>query len=248
MPRPRSVPRSAPLIALVAALTFAATPSFAPAQTLSAGRIEGTVVLSAALSTRRPRYRPYAERGQVSQVPVRAEDQDERRNVVVYLANAPGHSAHVAPAPAPAPAPAIRQTAERFEPHVLPIVAGATVAFPNDDAVYHNVFSLSSAKTFDLGRYPRGASRSVKFTKPGSVQVFCHIHGDMSAIVLVLENPFFTTPDDGRYALENVPPGEYTIIGWHERIRPVTRRVRVVAGETARVDFDIPLPLQAANR
>src|SRR5207248_1536610 len=114
---------------------------------------------------------------------------------------------------------------------------------PNEDDVFHNVFSLSSAATFDLGRYPKGESRSVEFNKTGTVHVFCHIHSDMSAVVLVLANAFFTTPDQsGHFTIENLPSGEYTIVAWHERIKPVTRRVTVIAGQTTPLDFNIPLP------
>jgi hypothetical protein len=81
------------------------------------------------------------------------------------------------------------------------------------------------------------------FDKSGTVQVFCHIHSDMSAIVLVLENPYFAIPNDaGRYVIDGVPPGDYTVVGWHERIKPVTRTIRVTANETAKLDFNIPIP------
>ena len=159
------------------------------------------------------------------------------RNVVLYV-----QRASVPDGAAPARG-TIAQREEQFIPHILPVARGATVDFPNNDDVFHNVFSLSSAKTFDLGRFPQGASKSETFEKAGTVQIFCHIHSDMSAVVLVLENPYFAVPSDaGRYVIENVPPGEYTVVGWHERIKPVTRTVRVVSGETARLDFNIPIP------
>jgi plastocyanin len=204
------------------------------------GRIEGEVVISTALSNRRPRFRIYADPGPGSRPPAR--EQHEIRNVVVYLQNAPTvdrpPSAHAT----------MTQDDERFIPHVLPVLRGTTVDFPNADDVFHNVFSLSSARTFDLGRYPKGSAKSVTFDRSGVVQVFCHIHSDMSAVVLVLDNPHFAQPAaTGRYVIEDVPPGEYTVVGWHERIRPVTRTVRVVAGETARLDFNIPLPSGGEN-
>lgn len=159
------------------------------------------------------------------------------RNVVLYVQNAPASEA------APDAHAPMRQDDERFLPHVLPVLRGTTVDFPNADDVFHNVFSLSSARTFDLGRYPKGSAKAVTFENSGVVQVFCHIHSDMSAVILVLDNPNFTVPTSaGRYAIEDVPPGEYTVIGWHERIKPVTRTVRVVAGETTKLDFNIPLP------
>jgi plastocyanin len=138
------------------------------------------------------------------------------------------------------------QVEERFEPHVLTVLQGARVEFPNRDDIYHNVFSLSSAKSFDLGRYPKGATKSVTFNKTGVVQVFCHIHSDMSAVVLVLANDLFATPGpDGRYAIENIPAGEYTVVGWHERTKPSVQRIRVAPGQTTTINFSLPLSPQA---
>jgi plastocyanin len=206
-----------------------------PAAHAATGRIEGQVLLSTTLTARRPRFRIYADPGPGARPP--AHEATEMRNVVLYV-----QRADVPDGVAPAHG-SVAQRDEQFAPHVLPVYRGATVDFPNADDVYHNVFSLSSAKSFDLGRYPNGASKSVVFDKSGTVQVFCHIHSDMSAIVLVLDNPFFAVPsDNGRYAIENVPPGEYTVVGWHERIKPITRTIRVVAGETVKLDFNIPIP------
>jgi hypothetical protein len=117
------------------------------------------------------------------------------------------------------------------------------VDFPNEDDVFHNVFSLSRAAGFDLGRYPKGTSRPWTFDKAGTVQVFCHIHSDMSAVVLVLDNPYFASPDStGRYVIPDVPDGDYTIVAWHERIKPVRQRVHVAAGMPAVMNFNIPIP------
>ena len=172
----------------------------------------------------------------------------ELRNVVLYLEGDPERL------PAPSQKPegraraSIAQRDERFVPHILAVLEGTTVDFPNEDDVYHNVFSLSSAagpngRGFDLGRYPKGASRSASFGRAGVVQVFCHIHADMSAVVLVLANSFFASPGaDRRFVIDDVPEGDYTIVGWHERIKPIPRRVRVVAGQTTSIDFNIPLP------
>src|SRR5260221_852687 len=199
------------------------------------GRIEGQVLLSTALTTRRPRFRIYTDPGPGARPP--AHEADEMRNVVLYLQRA------AVPDDARGERANITQRDEQFVPHVVTVLRGTTVDFPNDDEVFHNVFSLSSAKTFDLGRYPKGSSRSVVFDRSGVIQVFCHIHSDMSAVVLVLDNPFFAVPaENGRYAIEGIPPGEYTVVGWHERIKPVTRPIRIVPGETARLDFNIPIP------
>lgn len=204
------------------------------------GRIEGTVTLSRALATRRVRFRVYADAGKGATPPSQPapELKDEFANVVVYLERAP-----VDPSTRQPVDPSITQKEERFVPHVLPIVAGTTVAFPNADEIFHNVFSLSAPRRFDLPKYPAGASRSVTFPRAGVVNVFCHIHADMSAVVLVLQNAFFVTPGaDGKYSLEGVPPGEYVLVAWHERIKPVKRTVRIAAGQVATVAFDIPLP------
>ena len=83
------------------------------------------------------------------------------------------------------------QRGERFVPHIVAIGVGGTVEFPNSDPTFHNVFSLSSAATFDLGRYPMGRSKSAIFAKPGLVKVYCHIHSQMSASILVLDHPYF---------------------------------------------------------
>ena len=197
-------------------------------------------MISSALSTRRPRFRIYADPGPGSRPP--APESNEIRNVVLYVQDAPP------PERVPSAHAAMTQDDERFTPHVLPIVRGTAVDFPNADDVFHNVFSLSSAHTFDLGRYPRGSAKSVTFERSGVVQVFCHIHSDMSAVILVLENAHFAQPaPTGHYVIEDVPPGTYTVVGWHERIKAVARTVRVVAGETARLDFDIPLPSGGEN-
>lgn len=147
-----------------------------------------------------------------------------------------------APRPAPSSALAVRQEGLSFTPHVLPVLKGSTVEFPNADTVFHNVFSLSHVSTFDLGRYPRGESKAVRFDTPGLVKVFCHIHSDMSAVVLVLDNPYFVVPDAaGRFRIEGIPPGEYRAVAWHERARRVSQPVRITPGGTATADFQIPL-------
>jgi hypothetical protein len=165
--------------------------------------------------------------------------QDELQNVVVYLQPTNGEAISSPPHPGPF---LVGQKGLEFEPHVLAVAKGTTVEFPNRDVVFHNVFSLSKAASFDLGRYPSGSAKSVRFTEPGMVKVFCHIHSDMAAIILVLDNWLFSTPaEDGRYSLDSIPPGEYTITAWHERARLSSKRIRVEAGQTLTLDFVIPL-------
>ena len=111
----------------------------------------------------------------------------------------------------------IAQEGAVFSPHVLPVMVGTTVEWPNNDRIYHNVFSMSDAKQFDLGLYKGNpADKRVTFDKPGRVDVFCSIHSSMNCIVLVLANPYFATTDgNGDYKIQNVPPGKYKLKAWH---------------------------------
>ena len=198
------------------------------------GRIEGTATISRRLIAVRQRIRVYDEPGSTTARP-RADDHPFA-NVVLYLEAVPGGRE------LPRGAPEMRQLGERFMPHVLPVIAGSTVRFPNEDPIYHNVFSLSRARTFDLGRYARGSSKDVVFPSAGLVQVFCHIHADMSGYILVLGNPYFVQPDEsGQFSLDGVPPGDYRLIAWHERVRPNATIVRVTARGVTRVNVAIPI-------
>ena len=126
------------------------------------------------------------------------------------------------------------QKNKMFTPHVLPIVAGTTVDFPNADPIFHNAFSSYSGQIFDVGLYPPGTSRSVRFQRPGIIRVFCNIHPSMSAIILVLRTPFFAvTPHDGSFHID-VPPGSYDLSVFHERateqsLQSLSRRILVTA-------------------
>jgi plastocyanin len=112
---------------------------------------------------------------------------------------------------------AMEQKGKTFTPHVLPIMAGTTVDFPNFDPIFHSAFSSYSGQIFDVGLYPPGTSRSVRFIRPGVVRVFCNIHPAMSAIILVLDTPWFvSTAKNGSFEM-NVPPGEYELSIFHER-------------------------------
>jgi hypothetical protein len=139
----------------------------------------------------------------------------------------------------------IRQINENFVPRVVAVPVGSTVDFPNDDPIYHNVFSLSRTKTFDLGRYPKGKSRGVLFDKPGVVKVFCQIHSHMSATVMIFDHPWFQIPDEkGTFDLSGVPPGDHQITAWHERLGDTTLQIHVDPGKPATIDFVLPVPAQ----
>jgi plastocyanin len=160
----------------------------------------------------------------------------EVQNVVVYLKDA------VFRGTLPVTKVEVRQQNETFVPHVIAITKGSSVDFPNNDPYFHNVFSLSSASQFNLGRYPRGQTRPWKFTRAGLVKVFCDIHSHMSASILVLDHPYFTIPAaDGSYELTNVPSGQYTVVGWHERVGERAATVRVQAGQATSLDLTVPV-------
>ncbi|HKW50615.1 MAG TPA: carboxypeptidase regulatory-like domain-containing protein, partial [Candidatus Eisenbacteria bacterium] len=133
--------------------------------------------------------------------------------------------------------PAMEQKDQAFGPRVLAVPVGASVAFPNRDPIFHSVFSVSPVKRFDLGKYGRGKSKSVTFTKAGVVNVYCDIHSDMAGFILVVPNHAFVQPDaDGRFALPSLPPGTYTVVAWHPDLKSVRRTVQIP--ETGDVTVD----------
>ena len=162
-------------------------------------------------------------------------DAPDRRRSVVYFETAP-QGAFEGPDWPPA---ALDQRDQAFVPYVLAIPAGTTVQFPNNDKTYHNVFSLSKTKRFDLGRYPRGQSRSVRFDHPGVVRVFCEIHSHMNAFILVFAHRYFAATDaEGRYRIRDIPPGSYTVVVWNDGAERERRRVRIPE-EGGPVELDV---------
>ncbi len=130
------------------------------------------------------------------------------------------------------------QKNERFIPHLLAIPVGTVVDFPNDDHIYHNVFSLSKTRRFDLGRYAAGHSKAVRFDEPGIVRVFCDIHSHMNAFILVFDHRFFAITDEqGRFRIEHVPPGTYKVTAWYEGVVQQTQTVTVAPSTGADVNF-----------
>ena len=193
--------------------------------------VRGRVEIGIPIATRRP-TNAY---GRTVGTPKLASE-SERRHVVIYLRDAK-------PQPVTPMRVQIRQRDENFIPRVVAVTVGSEVEFPNDDSIYHNVFSLSRARTFDLGRYPRGETRSVRFDKPGIVKVFCQIHSHMTSTVMVFDHPWFAVPtDDGRFELRAMPAGERLITAWHERLGDTTLRVRVDGGRPVTADFVLPVP------
>jgi plastocyanin len=133
----------------------------------------------------------------------------------------------------------VAQEGAIFTPHVLPVMVGTTVEWPNNDRIYHNVFSMSDAKQFDLGLYKGNPpDKRVTFDKPGRVDVFCSIHTSMNCIILVLENPYYASTDgSGNYRIPNVPPGKYKLKAWHDRLPADEQEITVPANGEVKVDF-----------
>jgi plastocyanin len=163
-------------------------------------------------------------------------DLPDLRRSVVYLESAPRGAFETSEGGRAV----MDQRNETFVPHVLAITTGTTVDFPNSDRFYHNVFSLSKTRPFDLGRYAAGNSRPVRFDRAGIVRVFCDIHSHMNAYILVFSHPFFAMTDAlGRYRIENVPPGTYGVIAWNEGTSSETRPITVPDGGIAELDFTL---------
>ncbi|MDH3222881.1 MAG: carboxypeptidase regulatory-like domain-containing protein [Gemmatimonadota bacterium] len=158
---------------------------------------------------------------------------EDRSDVLVFLDG-------VASAPAGARRAVVTQQNRAFSPKVLPVLRGTVVDFPNDDGVFHNLFSLSRARPFDLGVYGSGETRSVSFPETGLVQLFCNIHPDMEGSVVVLSNPYFAVTDrEGRFEIRDVPPGTYVLRTWH-RLSAETRQ-NVVVSASSQVTVEIRL-------
>jgi plastocyanin len=176
-----------------------------------AGSVQGLILLGPADLAIHDKSKPNPYVGQITAASQTAADAAavDTTYGVAWISDA-------AQDPAPAPAPArMDQLGQKFVPRILAIVAGQTVEFHNSDNVYHNIFSYSPPKKFDLGRYPKGKSRSVTFVKPGAVQVYCDIHSDMRGdIVVTPSRQFGMVGPSGRFRIDDVAPGKHTIKVW----------------------------------
>ncbi|MDQ2899690.1 MAG: hypothetical protein M3Y07_07805 [Acidobacteriota bacterium] len=157
----------------------------------------------------------------------------ERSRVVIYV-EGPGPSKPVHGS--------MRQIGRRFSPDVLAIPVGSIVSFPNMDPIFHNVFSLSKAKAFDLGNYTKGDSREVTFARPGVVSVDCDLHPNMAATIVVTPNQWYAQADRmGKFAINDIPPGEYTVVAWHKAAGSFRKHVQIKERTGAKIGFFLPI-------
>jgi plastocyanin len=216
---------------------------------LHAESVTGRIMITKKLTRRRVTASvPLYERGPAVGLGTDTEDDPlafERSRVVVYLEGGDGGSPRAADSQ---PAARIEQRNRRFSPETLIIEAGSKVSFPNFDPIFHNVFSFSRVKTFDLGNYPRGETRVVTFPTPGIVYVNCHLHSNMTATIVVAPNRWNAKADrDGVFELPGVPPGRYTIVAWHKAAGFFRQKIDIKSGQGAHVEFLIPINYETSD-
>src|ERR1700728_1764651 len=163
----------------------------------------------------------------------------ERTRVVVYLEG-------VGPSAGNSAIPQVQQLDRRFMPDLVVVPVGSTVSFPNMDPIFHNIYSLSKPKSFDLGSYDKGETRKVVFPKPGIVQIYCHLHPNMAATVVVTPHRWYARPDaNGQYRIPDVPPGKYTVVAWHKAAGFFRKSIVIESGQNGVADFFIPIDIDS---
>jgi plastocyanin len=167
---------------------------------------------------------------------VRVGDRPEP-HAVVWI-DAPASASSSGPAPERARL-VLDQRNLAFSPRVLAVQAGDTVEFPNNDRVFHNVFSFKDGKRFDLGLYPVGSTKTVRFDRPGLSRIFCNIHPNMAAYVLAVESPHFAVSDaSGAFVIPEVPAGTHPYHAWRASAPPLTGSI--VVGDGASLEIRWP--------
>ncbi len=228
-------------LVLASGLALLALPVFA-------GDVHGRAVITRRLSKRLVSPIVYNLRGPAlpdaaPPAPTDSEPVNEFERMVVTLEPA-GKDPRSLP-PKPPVTATLDQQGARFEPDLIAVPVGSTVGFPNSDPIFHNVFSLSKAQPFDLGYYPQGQSRSVKFNHPGVVQIYCHIHANMYAAIVVTASPWFQKPAaDGSFSFSDVPPGRYHLTAWHKIAGFHKVDVEVPASGNAEVSIRVPVDME----
>ena len=206
-----------------------------------AGSISGHAIVTKRLTKRTVAPVVYDLRGTTPRAAANdSEPANEFDRMVVILE---GGSAK----PKPPVTVVLDQRGLRFDTDLMVIPIGSTVDFLNSDPIFHNVFSLSKAQPFDLGFYPRGQSRSVRFNRAGIVQVYCHIHANMYAAIVVTASPSFAKPGaDGSFSWEGVPAGRYKLTAWHKIAGTYATEVSVP--ETGSIEVSIHVPVDVEPR
>jgi plastocyanin len=144
--------------------------------------------------------------------------------------------------PRPAAAFQVFTRSKMLVPHVMAVPVGSTIAFPNDDPISHNLFSLSPASTFDLGLYRKGPGKTQKFDKPGVINLYCNVHPNMSAVLHVMETPYYAFADaTGAYSLADVPPGKYRLTVWNEQGGQTDTPIEIAANGTVTGNASVTL-------
>jgi plastocyanin len=211
---------------------------------ICASDIEGSIRIERKLTPRTvtPAASAY-QRGQAADLGMNpAEDplSFERSHVVVYLE---GKNLPSSPATA-----AIEQRDRRFVPDLIVAPAGSTISFPNRDVIFHNVFSLSKTKIFDLGNYSKDQTRVVVFPSAGIVFVNCRLHSNMTATIVVTPNAYATRASEaGKFTFSGVAAGTYTVVAWHKAAGFFKKTITVDGSGNAAVEFFIPLPKAASD-
>ncbi len=203
-----------------------------------AGDVSGHAVITKRLTKKAISPTVYSLRGVAPAVAPDAAPENEFDRMVVMLEG--GTTAPAAPVTA-----VLDQRNARFEPDMLVIPVGSSVQFPNSDPIFHNVFSLSRAESFDLGYYPKGKSKTVKFDHSGIVQVYCHLHASMYAAIVVTSSPWFGKPSaDGSFTFKGVPPGHYRVMAWHKVAGLHQTEIDVPQSGTTDVTLHVPFDVE----
>lgn len=159
----------------------------------------------------------------------------DRSQIVISLEGVPGPSPDLEKLRR-----TIRQRDQTFSPDLTVVVKGASIDFPNEDRVFHNVFSLSEAAKFDLGLYKQGESKAITFRRTGVVDLYCNIHPDMIAKILVVDSPYYAvTGQDGRFRIDGVPAGVYPVVAWQAHGPPYRGEITVSAGGSAALEIKL---------
>jgi len=205
-----------------------------------AGEVIGHAVITKRLSKKALSPVVYNLRGTAPPAAPASEPVNEFDRMVVILDGGP--------LPSKPPVTAVLdQRNGRFDPEIVIVPVGSAIDFPNFDPIFHNVFSLSKTQPFDLGFYPKGQSRTVKFNHAGIVQVYCHIHANMYAAIIVTASPWYGKPSaDGSFSWNDVPAGHYRLTAWHKIAGLYKTDVDVP--ESGKIEVSIQVPVDVEPR